>query len=100
MCNCSFNNITEGNNKFELHKFPDEKSRGISYVKIRNEIERDLDISDITATDLQDEMLAPILIKEYREQMSRKMKDVGYVNILQGYTKSIFQDLESYLNRS
>ena len=43
-------NITKQNNKFELYKFPDEKSGGVSYTKVRDEIERDLDISDITAT--------------------------------------------------
>ena len=44
-------NITEENNKFEFYKFPDEKSGGTSYTKVRDEIERDLDISDITAAD-------------------------------------------------
>ena len=44
--------ITEENNKFELYKFPDEKIGGISYEKFEDEIERDLDISDITAADL------------------------------------------------
>ena len=32
-------NITEENNKFELYKFPVEKAGGISYIKIRDEIE-------------------------------------------------------------
>ena len=44
-------NITEENNKFELYKFPDEKAGGITYTKVRDEIERDLDISDITDVD-------------------------------------------------
>ena len=43
-------NITIDNNKFELYKFPDEKRGGISYTKVRDEIERDSDIADITAT--------------------------------------------------
>ena len=34
-------NITEENNKFELCKFPDEKAGGITYEKVRDEIERD-----------------------------------------------------------
>ena len=55
----SFFNITEENNKFKLYKFPDEKSGGITYEKVRNEIERDLNISDITAADLQDDLIAP-----------------------------------------
>ena len=56
-------NVTEENIKFELHKFPDGKSGGASYEKVRNEIETDLDISDITVTNLQDEIIAPFIIK-------------------------------------
>ena len=33
-------NITEENNKFELYKFPDEKAGGISYTKVKDEIEK------------------------------------------------------------
>ena len=54
--------ITEENIKFELYKFPDEKAGGVSFEIVRDEIKRDLGISDITATDLQDEIIAPILI--------------------------------------
>ena len=31
-------NITEENNKIELYKFPDEKSGGVTYEKVRDEI--------------------------------------------------------------
>ena len=72
-------NITEENNKFELYKFPDEKSGGISYIKVRDEIGRDLGISDITATDLQDDVIGPIIIDEYREQVTKRMKDDQYM---------------------
>ena len=60
--------ITKEKNKFELFDFIDEKSGGDSYEKVRNEIERELDISDITATDLLDEIIAPTVIKEYRDK--------------------------------
>ena len=70
-------NITEQNNKFELYKFPDEKSGGISYIKVRDEIERDLDISDITAADLQDDIIAPNIIEEYKKQVTKRMEDGG-----------------------
>ena len=90
-------NITEQNNKFELHKLPDEKTGGVSYEKVRDEIERDLDVSDTTATDLQDDIIGPIIIEECRKQVTKRMEDVGYTNILQGYIRSIFQDFESYL---
>ena len=91
-------NITEQNNKFKLYKFPDEKSGGISYIKVRDEIERDLGISDITATDLQDDIIGPIIIDEYREQVTKRLKDDKYMEILARYTSSVFQDFESYLS--
>ena len=90
-------NITEENNKFELYKFPDEKAGGISYTKVRDEIERDLAIEDITAQDLQDEIIAPININEYNEQVTKRMNDDGYMDILARCTSSVFQDFESYL---
>ena len=96
VCNSIFN-ITEENNKFELYKFPDERAGGTSYTKVEDEIERDLDTSDITAADLQDDIIAPNNIKDYKEQVTKRMEDVGYTNILSGYPTSVFQDFESYL---
>ena len=90
-------NITEENNKFELFVFPDSKIRGISYEKVRDEIEKDFDVSDFTDTDLQDEKIGPIILKEYREQVTKRMEDGGYMNFLSGYLSSVFQDFESYL---
>ena len=90
-------NITEENNKFELYKFPHEKVGGISYTRVRDEIEKDLDIEDITAEGLQDEIIAPIIIKEYNEQVAKRMNDEQYMNILAFYTNSSFQDFESFL---
>ena len=90
-------NITEENNQFELYKFPDDKAGGITYTKVRDDIGRDLDISDITDVDLQDDIIAPIIIKEYREQVTKRMKDGGYMNIIARYTNSVFQDFESFV---
>ena len=89
-------NITEEKNEFKLYKFPDEKAGGVTYEKVRGEIERDLDIEDITATDLQDEIIAPIIIEEYKEQVTKRMKDEQYMNLLAIYTSSVFQDFESF----
>ena len=89
--------ITEENNKFDLYKFPDEKSGGITYEKVRDEIEKDLDIEDITAEDLQDDIIGPIIIEEYNEQVTKRMNDEQYMNILTIYTSSVFQDFESFL---
>ena len=90
-------NITEENNKFELYKFSDEKRGCISYTKVRDEIEKDLDIEYNTAADLQDDIIAPIIIEEYNEQVTKRMNGDGYMNILARYTSSVFQDFESFL---
>ena len=90
-------NITEEKNKFELYKFPDEKGGGVTYEKVRDEIEKDLDIEDITAEDLQDDIIGPIIIEEYEEQVTKRMNDEQYMNILAFYTSSVFQDFESFL---
>ena len=90
-------NITEENEKFELYKFPDEKAGGVTYEKVRDEIEKDLDIEDITAADLQDEIIGPKIIEEYKEQVTKRMKDEQYMNILAIYIRSVFQDFESFL---
>ena len=90
-------NITEENNKFELYKFPDEKIGSITYTKVRDEIEKDLDISDITDADLQDDIIAPIIIEEYKKQVTKRMKDGQYMKILAGYVSYVLQDFESYI---
>ena len=90
-------NITEENNKFAVYKFPDEKSGGVTYTKVRDEIEKDLDIENITATDLQDDIIGPIIIEEYKKQVTKRMKDEQYMNILAIYTSSVFQGFESFL---
>ena len=90
-------NITEENNKFELYNIPDEKAGGVTYEEVRDEIEKDLDIEDITAADLQDDIIGPITIEEYKEQVSKRMKDEQYMNILAISTRSVFQVFESFL---
>ena len=55
-------NITEENNNFKFYNFLDEKSGGVSYEKVRDDIERDLEFSDIRATDLQSDILGPNFI--------------------------------------
>ena len=90
-------NITEENIKFEFYKFPDGKNGGITYTKVREEIERDLDSSDITDEDLQYDKIGPIIIEEYKKQVTIRMEDVGYMNILERYTNSVFQDFEKFI---
>ena len=90
-------NITEENNKLQIYKFPVEKIVGITYTEVRDEIERDLDISDITDADLQDDIIAPIIIEEYKKQVTKRMKDGQYMKIIAEYVSSVFQDFESFL---
>ena len=56
-----------------------------------------MDISNITAADLQGDIIGPIIIEEDREQVTKRMKDEKYMEILAGYVSSVFQDFESYL---
>ena len=95
--NNSIFNINTTNNKFKLNKFPDEKVGGISYTKVEDEIEKDLGIADITAADLQDHIIGPIIFDEYREQVSKRMKDDKYMLILAMYIDSVFQNFKSFL---
>ena len=78
-------NITEQNNKFEFYKFPDKKFGGVTYEKVKDKIEKDLNISDFTATDLQDDIIGPIIFEEYRNQITKRMKDDKYMNFLAIY---------------
>ena len=56
-----------------------------------------MDNSDITAADLQDGIIGPIIIEKYKEQFTKRMKDEQYMNILSIYIRSVFQDFESFL---
>ena len=56
-----------------------------------------MDIEDSKATYLQDEIIAPIILEEYKKQVTKGMKNEQYMNIVAGYVSSVFQDIESYL---
>ena len=56
-----------------------------------------MDVSGSTATDLQDDIIGPIVIIEYREQVTKRMKDDKYMDNLGFYNMSIFQNFESFL---
>ena len=89
-------NITE-ENKFEIYKLTDSKMGGFSYEKVWDENEKDLGNTDITATDLQDCIIGPIIIQQYRKQISKRMNNDKYLSILAVYNRSIFRDFESFL---
>ena len=88
---------TVKNNKFELYSFSESKSGGVSYEKVRYDIERDFEITDITPTDLQDGIIKPLVLDEYRKQVTKRMRDDKNMKNLAGYTRSNFHDFESYL---
>ena len=88
-------NIIEENNKSTLYKFPDEKRGRISFEKVRDEIEKELGITNITPVDLQDNITSPIIIEEYGEHVSKRKEGRGYTKISAGYISSVFQDFES-----
>ena len=71
----SFFHITEQNSKFGLYKFPNSKIGGVSYDKVRDEIEKDFKITYNTATDFQDDIIGPVIIEEYRAQVTKTMKN-------------------------
>ena len=56
-----------------------------------------MDISDILAADLQDDKIGPIIIKVFREQVTKRMKGDNYMLILAMYIDFVFQDFESFL---
>ena len=68
----SFFNITEENNDVELYKFLDSNIDGVSYEKFRDDIERDLEISDNTSTVSQDETIGPNIIDEHTKQVTKE----------------------------
>ena len=56
-----------------------------------------MNISDIIPTDLQDYVVGPFIIEDYREQAPKRMKNNEYMLILAIYSSSILQDFESFL---
>ena len=90
----SFFNITKENNKFAL--YTDTIDR-FSIVKLKDEVEEILNISEITNDHLEYETLAPRIAETYRKLRYHKTSHDGYIIILMGYARSPFRDFESYL---
>ena len=90
-------NITEENNNSKLYIIPDEKSGGVSCEKVRDKIEKDLNISDIAATGLPNDIIGRILIEEYREKLSKRIKNDAYMLISAIYDGSLLHVLKSFL---
>ena len=89
-------NTTEENCNFELCKFADEKSGGVSYEKIRDENAKVSEITDNPTTDLQIDIIGPLIIEEYRNQLTKRLKAYQNRRFLEIYVNSIFQDFEGF----
>ena len=56
-----------------------------------------MDISDVTTTDLEDDIIGPFIIEHYRDQVTKTMKIEQYLRILSIYVNSMYQDFENFL---
>ena len=93
----SFFNITAENNNAESYIFPGSNKRGVTYQKVRKEIEKDLKVSDCAHPDLQDGTLGQSTIEGCEKEVTRRLNDEAYLNLLAGYTSSIYQDIKGHL---
>ena len=87
-------NITKENNKFELYTYTFDE---FSFEVLEDELDEILNIPKITDDLLEDETLAPRIIKAYWDLRSDKSSHNGYIILLLGYARSPFRDFESYL---
>ena len=55
-----------------------------------------MNISDNTDSDLKNDIIGPIIIEEYKEQLTKRMEDVGCMNSSAGYPSSVNQNFEGY----
>ena len=91
----SISNITEDNNKLELFTdFVDE----FSFEEKKDELEEIVNISNISHEHLQDELLGPRILSEFRKLATQKGWANGYIMLLMGFAKSPFRDFEKKLS--
>ena len=65
----SISNITEEINKFKLYLFLQSKIGGVTNEKVRDEIEKDMEILNITATDLHEDIISLLIFEEKRKEV-------------------------------
>ena len=84
-------NITEENNKCELHAdLVDE----FLFTELKDELEEILDISNFSPEHPQDKILGPRIIKAYNKLESEKRRNDGFIMLLMGYARSSFEFLK------
>ena len=77
--------------------FSSLKKRWDLFEKVRDDTGRDLNLSDITPTDLQDESVGPIVIEKYREDVSKRIKSDKFMKTLSVYNSFILHHFDSFL---
>ena len=93
----SFLKTLQDNFKFELYK-PSGLLNGENiYETVRNTVNDNLGISDITQDLLDDETIGPIIIEGQRKTYQEKKRANPLINMLHRYKRSIFQDFENFL---
>ena len=87
-------NITKENNKFELYTDTFDE---FSFEELKDEVEEILNIQEITDDHLEDETLAPRIAENYWNLRSDKSSHDGYIILLMGYARSLFEILKVIL---
>ena len=87
-------NLTEENNKFELHT---NNFDNFSSTELKLELEKILITSDITFKHLQHEIIGPRFTQAYKKLRLEKSSTDGYFIFLMGYARYSFRDFENYL---
>ena len=91
----SFLNITEENNKFELHKGPLETE--FSYTTLKDKVAEVLDLSDLSGEDLSHDLFGQGIIKFYRKLSIEKSQTDCYYILLKRYLQTPFRNFERFL---
>ena len=65
-------NVTEEINKFELYIYLDSEKGELTYEKVKERIEKHLEISDIVATDLQDVLSVQSFMKKIEKKFQKE----------------------------
>ena len=86
--------ITNEKNNFELYTDTFDE---FSFEEIKDELEKILNIPNITDSHLEDEALAPRTAETYWKLRSDKSSHDSYITLLMDYARSPFRDFESCL---
>ena len=87
-------NITKENNKCELYTDTFDE---FSFTELKDELEKLLNIPNITDEHLKHEIAAPRIIEAYNKLRLQKSSTDEYFILLKYYARSPFRDFESFL---